>query len=331
MTAFVTGGSGFIGGAIIRRLLAEGREVRALARSDAAAEVVAATGARPVLGDLLARERLAEAIRGCDVVFHAAGISRLCPRSTSDLDATNVDGAEAVVHAAAEAGASRVVHTSSAATIGERAGAVGREDSAHRGSFLSPYERSKYLAERRVLEAGRAAGIDVICVNPSSVQGPGRTEGTARILIRLAGARTAALIATWISLVDIDDCAEGHIRAERLGLPGERYVLSGATISTRSAVALLREQTGRPTRVVWLPRWAVRAAMPLTAVAPRTARSEDPPICPASIRTLLHGHRYDGSRATRDLGLVYRPIEETLARTLAWYEERGILRPSARA
>jgi dihydroflavonol-4-reductase len=71
--------------------------------------------------------------------------------------------------------------------------------------------------------------------------------------------------------------------------------------------------------------------MPLTAVAPRTARSEDPPICPASIRTLLHGHRYDGSRATRDLGLVYRPIEETLARTLAWYEERGILRPSARA
>ena len=331
MTAFLTGGSGFVGGALIRRLVADGREVRALARSDAAAEAVAALGALPVRGDLGDREALTTAMRGCDAVFNVAGVNRACSRDRSVMDGANVDGAALVVRAAAGAGVPRVVHTSSAAAIGEPHGTVGREDSEHRGSFLSDYERSKYLGERSVREQGRALGIDVICVNPSSVQGPGRTTGTARILLRLARSRRAILVRTWVSVVDVDDCALGHVLAERLGAPGERYVLSGASLPIDVAVALLRASAGRPERVLWVPRWAVRAATPLAALAARTARSADPPVCPALIRTLLQGHRYDGSRATRELALVYRPIEETLARTLAWYEERGLLGRSARA
>jgi dihydroflavonol-4-reductase len=331
MTAFLTGGSGFVGGAVIRRLVADGREVRALARSEAAADAVAALGARPVRGDLRDRNAMTAAMRGCTAVFNVAGVNRTCSRDRSVLGTVNVDGAALVVRAAAEAGVPRVVHTSSAATLGERHGTVGREDSPHRGTFLSDYERSKYLGERRVREEGRALGIDVICVNPSSVQGPGRTTGTARILLRLVRSRTAILIRTWVSVVDVDDCAQGHVQAERLGAPGERYVISGASLPLEAAVASLRAGAGRPQHVLWVPRWAVRTATPLAALAARASTGADPSVCPALIRTLLHGHRYDGSRATRDLGLVYRPIEETLARTLAWYEERGILRPSARA
>jgi dihydroflavonol-4-reductase len=323
MTAFVTGGSGFVGGAVIDALVRGGQDVRALARSLSASDVVAAHGAEPLGGDLSDRSALSAAMRGCDVVFHVAGVNRMCPRDPAELYATNVDGATRVVHAAADAGVHRVVLTSSSAAIGEREGTVGREDSPHRGTFLSHYERSKFLGERAARAAGEARGIDVVTVNPSSVQGPGRTTGSARLLTSVAQAGTAALLDTSFSIVDVDDCAAGHVLAAERGVAGERYLLSGSTLTMRSAVEMLRETTGRPRRVVWIPRSLVRAGAPLTRLVARGR--EDAAVCPAMIRTLLHGHRYDGSRATRELGLGYRPIAETLARVLAWYRARGVL------
>lgn len=328
MTAFVTGGSGFVGGAVIRALVATGRPVRALARSEAAAETVTGLGAEPVAGDLSDRLALAAAMSGSDVVFHVAGVNQMCPRDPADLYATNVDGAATAVHAAADAGVGRVVLTSSSASIGESSGTVGREDTPHRGSFLSHYERSKFLGERAARAAGEERGIDVVTVNPSSVQGPGRTTGSARILLSAARARTIALLDTSFSIVDVDDCAAGHLLAARSGVGGERYLLSGAALTMRAAIDLLRRATGHPLRVVWIPRVLVRAGAPLTAVMARTR--EDASVCPAMLRTLLHGHRYDGSRATRELGLVHRTLEETLERVLAWYRAQGML-PGAAA
>ena len=136
-------------------------------------------------------------------------------------------------------------------------------------------------------------------------------------------ARTAILLDTSFSIVDIDDCAAGHVLAARNGLADHRYLLSGGTLTMRAAAALLRRHTGRPRRVVWVPRTLVRAAAPLTGAVARVR--EDPAVCPATIRALLHGHRYDGSRATRELGLVYRSLEDTLERVLAWYRARGMV------
>ena len=326
MTAFVTGGSGFVGGAVIRALVDRGETVHALARSPAAADTITDLGAEVIRGDLADRVALAEAMRGCHVVFHVAGVNRMCPRDPAELYSVNVDGAATAVHAAADAGVTRVVLTSSSSTIGERAGTVGREDTPHRGSFLSHYERSKFLGERAARAAADDRGVDLIVVNPSSVQGPGRTTGSARILLHAANARTTALFDTSFSIVDTDDCALGHLLAASDGVPGERYLLSAETLTVRSAVALLRDAAGMPRRVVWIPRGAVRAAVPLTKVV---RAGEDSPICPAMLRTLLHGHRYDGSRATRELGLRYRSIEETLERVLAWYRRRGLLPQAA--
>jgi dihydroflavonol-4-reductase len=323
MTAFVTGGSGFVGGAVIRALVANGEDVRALARSTRAAEIVTGLGAGSVAGDLTDRSALADAMRGSDLVFHVAGVNRMCPRDPAELYATNVDGAARAVHAAADAGVARVVLTSSSAAIGEPAGTVGREDSPHRGTFLSHYERSKFLGERGARAAGEERGIDVVTVNPSSVQGPGRTTGSARILLSAARAGTAVLLDTWFSIVDVDDCATGHVLAAERGVAGERYLLSGGAVAMRSAIEMLHGATGHPRRVVWVPRALVRAGAPLTRLV--AAGREDAAVCPALLKTLLHGHRYDGSRATRELGLVYRPLAETLERVLSWYRARGIL------
>jgi dihydroflavonol-4-reductase len=323
MTAFVTGGSGFVGGAVIRALVAEGEIVRALARSAGAAAAVGALGAEPVAGDLTDRAVLADAMDGCDVIYHVAGVNRMCPRDPTELDATNIGGAVTAVEAAADARVERLVLTSSSAAIGEPEGTVGTEDSVHRGRFLSRYERSKYLGEREARAAGRERGIEVVTVNPSSVQGPGRTTGSAKLLLYAARARTAVLLDTSFSIVDIDDCAAGHVLAARNGLADHRYLLSGGSLTMRAAATLLRRHTGRPRRVVWVPRRLVRAAAPLSGVIARVR--EDPAVCPATIRALLHGHRYDGSRATRELGLVYRSLEDTLERVLAWYRARGMV------
>jgi dihydroflavonol-4-reductase len=329
MTAVVTGGSGFVGGAIVRRLVADGQDVLALVRSAAASTAASALGARPVIVDLVDVPAVSDAIRGADVVFHVAGRTAMCPRRPELLDRDNVDLAVSVVRAAARAGVPRVVHTSSAATLGERAGEVGREDAPHRGWFLSPYERSKYLGERAVLGAAPDLGVEVVVVNPCSVQGPGRHAGSAELLWRVARSRVPVLVKTWISMIDVDDCAEGHVLAASRGVAGERYVLSGASLGVPQALEVLRSVTGGPHRVLWVPPRVVRAVGPLTELA-RLGSMNDPLVCPAVVRTLLHGHRYDGTRATRELGLRYRPVEETLERTLSWARDRGFLQASGR-
>jgi len=324
--AFITGGSGFVGGALLARLVADGREVRALARSAEAAASAGAVGARPVRGDLFDVTALLEGMRGCETVFHVAGVNAMCVRDPGAMLHTNVEGSDVVVRAAAAVGARRLVLTSSAVTIGEPAGVVGREDTPHRGTFLSHYERTKFLAEQRLLALAEELGIEVVCVNPSSVQGPGRTGGSARILIRLVDARLPFIVSTHLSIVDVDDCTQAHILAESRGAPGQRYVVSGASLTTRRAVELVRAVAGRPRLAIRLPRSVATAAGTLASgIAAVTGRSI--PFCPELARTLLHGHRYDGSLATRELGLKYSPVEDTIERTLRWYADRGLIRP----
>jgi dihydroflavonol-4-reductase len=325
----VTGGGGVVGGALVRRLVGDGRTVRALSRSDASGGSLREMGAEPARGDVLDRASLIEAMRGCATVFHVAGVNAMCLRDPAPMLRTNVEGSANAIRAAAEAGVGRVVYTSSSSAIGEAHGTVGREDSPHRGWYLSAYERSKHDAERLVFGLAEELGVDVVAVSPSSVQGPGRATGSARLLLEVANGRLPLLVDTTISLVDIDDCAEGHVRAEARGTPGERYLLSGATLTTREAVAMLERVWGLPRRVRFAPAWVASAGGRLAWAGARLLR-RDAPVCPEAVRTLLHGHRYDGSKATRDLGLSYTPVEETLRRTLEWCAERRLVPPPAR-
>lgn len=315
----VTGAAGFVGGALLARLVERGDDVTALARSDAAAAKLAATGARVVRGDVTDEPTVAREMDGCRLVFHVAGVNTLCPADPEALLRVNVDGAAAVVRAAGRAGVERLVHTSSAAALGEPPGTVGREDSPHRGRYLSVYERSKHEGEQAVLAAAHEHGVDVVCVNPSSVQGPGRATGTGRILLALLDGRLKVFLDTYVSLVDVDDCARGHLLAADHGRAGERYVLNGTTLSSDEALDLLAAVGGVRRRPRMVPASLARAAATAAEHGFRAARRR-PPVCRELVDTLLHGHRYDGSRATRELGLVYTPPEETLRRIARWAE-----------
>jgi dihydroflavonol-4-reductase len=321
---FVTGGSGFVGRAIIRRLVTDGRSVRALARSVGSHQSVANLGADPAPGDVEDPGSLDRAMTGCDVVYHVAGVNAFCLRDPSPLYRINVGGSRNVVEAAARAGVRRIVYTSSASTIGEPQGVVGREDTPHRGFFLSDYERSKYEAERSVLDLAQDLGVEVVSVNPSSVQGPGRTGGTGKIFILFLKGRLRFFIDTRVSLVDVDDCTEGHILAERHGQPQNRYVLNGSVLTSKEALDI----AAGITRVRTAPRMvpgtvAIIGGRAIDIVAALRRRS--PSVCGEMVRTLLHGHAYDGSKAERDLGLRYTPVEETLRKTADWLRAESLI------
>jgi dihydroflavonol-4-reductase len=321
----VTGGSGLIGGALVAELMAGGHEVVALARSAPAADALRARGAQVARGDLFDEPALRGAAQGCELVYHVAGINTLCASDAALMLRTNVDGAALVTRAAAQAGVRRLIHTSSAAAVGEAQGTVGREDSPHRGSYLSVYERSKHLSEGAVLEAAQGTDLEVVFVNPASVQGPGRTSGTGKLLIAFLDGRLRVFIDTTVSIVDVADCVRGHVLAAERGVPQARYLLCGAALPITEAFELARRIAGvsRTPRVV--PPALARGGAAIVEFVYR-ALGRTPPICREMVETMLHGHRYDGSRAARELGLNYTPVEQTLRRTIEWAASQGLMR-----
>ena len=161
-------------------------------------------------------------------------------------------------------------------------------------------------------------------VNPSSVQGPGRAGGTGRFLLAFLDGRLRVFVHTCVSLVDIDDCVEGHLLAAERGAAGERYLLNGITLTITEALALAAEVAGVERKPRLLPRPVATVAAARVERGFRLARRR-PPVCREMVRTLLHGHRYDGSRAERELGLRYTDPRETLRPTSSGRARRDSL------
>ena len=218
----------------------------------------------------------------------------------------------------------RVVLTSSAASVGEPHGTVGDERSVHRGTYLSVYDRSKHEGEQAAFAAAHRTGVELVAICPSSVQGPGRKAGNGKLIIDYVNGKLPAFVDTYVSVVDIADCTEAHVLAAERGRAGARYVLNGATITSAEALDLIAEVSGVRERVRIVPPPLARSAAALLEAA-YAVRGRVPSLCRARIRTWLHGHRYDGSLATRELGLVYTPVEETFRRTIEWAVEEGLV------
>ncbi|HEY4280175.1 MAG TPA: NAD-dependent epimerase/dehydratase family protein [Conexibacter sp.] len=328
---FLTGGGGYIGGAVASALRARGDEVVALARSDAASGALAARDVQVVRGDVLDSDALVRAMEGCELAYHVAGVNSHCPKDPARLMRVNVTGTESVVRAAGKAGVRRLVFTSSATAIGEAEGTVGTESSPHRGSYLSLYDQSKHEAEQVAFTAGAEAGVEVVALNPSSVQGPPRKGGNGAIIIAYLNGRLRAFVETYVSLVDIEDVVQAHLLAATRGDPGERYLLNGATLTSAEALALVSELSGIEQSMPMVPPSLARGAAKLVDSV-YGLRGKVSPICRARVDTILHGHRYDGSRATTALGLEYTPIADTFRRTIDWAVSEGLVtRPLPRA
>ncbi|MDH3517953.1 MAG: hypothetical protein OEM66_03415, partial [Acidimicrobiia bacterium] len=162
-------------------------------------------------------------------------------------------------------------------------------------------------------------------VNPSSVQGPGRATGTGKLILDLVNGKLPFLVDTRISIVDITDCARGHVLAAEKGEAGRRYILNSFTIEMREAVAVLEGVLGRSLPVRYLPGWVAAGASAPVEWGARLVRRR-PTVCREMVRTMRHGHSYDGSRAVRELGLDYTTAESLMTRLIGWFRQEGLVR-----
>jgi dihydroflavonol-4-reductase len=329
-TAFLTGGTGFVGANLARALLAAGWSIRALARRGSDRGNLEGLDLEVVEGDLL-DPGLERAIGAVDAVFHAAAHYSLFRADRDALVRSNVDGTRNVLRAARAAGAGRVVYTSSVAAIGVRSGGVADE------SYQSPperligaYKRSKYLAEREAVAAAQA-GQDVVIVNPTTPIGPWdrKPTPTGDIFVRFLTGNMPAIVDTGLNWVDVADVARGHLLAYDKGRSGERYILGGENLPLRTLLERVGARAGRPAPRVSLPLWLPLAAAWFDeAVFARLGRQPTIPI--DGVLMSRESMFYDASKAKRELGFVPGPIDAAIGAAIEWFRENGYLSTGAR-
>ncbi|RMF56868.1 MAG: NAD-dependent epimerase/dehydratase family protein [Bacteroidetes bacterium] len=323
MKVLVTGATGLVGSALTRRLVERGAEVRILCRPTSRFDLLGPVAGRVerVPGDVTDPIGLRAALAGVTHVFHVAGHvgAGHGRRERERLFRVNVEGTAHVVNAALAAGVERLVHTSSIAALGRPAEATTPIDEAtpwQESPLNTPYAVSKYRAELEV-QRGIAEGLDAVIVNPALVFGPGRPgENTGRIVELVRRRRLPFVPAGGTCVVDVEDVAEGHLRALAHGRTGERYILGGENLAWREILATLAEAFGVPApRRTLSPRMArwLGLAAELTGVLTRTT----PAFTRATAATVSQRFRYSNRKAVEELGCHFRSFRETAHRLAA--------------
>ncbi len=326
----VTGASGFVGSAVVRALLAEGRQVRVLVRPSSDRRNVEGLPVEVRMGQLEDRASLASALEGCGTLFHVAADYRLLVRDPASMYAVNVDGTRHLMASARAVGVERIVYTSSVATLGILPdGTPSDETTPSRvDDMMGHYKRSKFLAEEVVREMVRTEGLPAVIVCPSTPIGPRdvKPTPTGRIIVKAAnGGFHGAYVDTGLNLVHVDDVATGHLLAEKRGRVGERYILGGEDMRL---VDILREVANLVGK--YQPRFnlPVRPLVPIAIIAETLARytGRDPMISRDALRMARKKMFFSSAKAQRDLGYRARPALEGITEALAWFRAAGMCR-----
>jgi dihydroflavonol-4-reductase len=267
-----------------------------------------------------------EAVGGCDTVFHLAAIYKLWTPDPAPLWRVNVEGTTNVMLAAQAAGVRRVVHTSSIMAMGLAAEGP-TDESVRFGSFdlAGVYSVTKHVSERVVMRFAEA-GLPVVVVNPSMPFGPGdrAPTPTGRTLLTILEGRVPAVGHGNLSLIDVDDCARGHVLAADRGVVGERYILSAHDVSIRTFVESVCRLAGlRPPRV-HAPRWVGTAVAIGLEKWSDWVSHEEPRLTVREARFTQRCPTFSNRKAVTDLGLRVRPLDETLQRAIDWFRAEGM-------
>ncbi len=324
----VTGGTGFIGAHVVRALLGKGRRVRCLVRPGGNRSNLEGLPVELSEGDLRDRRSLDRALKGVETLYHVAADYRLWTRNPAELYQSNAGGTENILAAAAAAGVSRVIYTSSVGALGLTPdGSPANETTpVTREEVVGHYKKSKYDAER-VAEAWVGKGLPVVIVNPSTPVGEldVKPTPTGRLVVDFLNRRLPAYVDTGLNLVDVRDVAAGHLLAAEKGRPGEKYILGNRNMTLKEILGALARITGLPAPGLRLPH-----AVPLAAAVVDTFLSgllgKAPRISVESVRMSMHRMYFDASKAVRELGLPQSPVEDALARAAAWFQEHGYVR-----
>lgn len=329
MTTLVTGATGFVGSAIVRHLLNQGEAVRVFVRAESNRANIDGLDVDIAVGDLREPATLRTAANGCDVVYHVAADYRLWALNPQELYDANVGGSRDLIRAAADAGASRIVYTSSVATLGiHKDGTPADEESpVTLDDMIGHYKRSKFLGEEAVVKLAKEDGAPVVIVNPSAPIGPRdiKPTPTGRMIVEAAAGRMPAYVDTGLNLVHVDDVAAGHLLACQKGVIGERYVIGGQDMMLAEILREIAGIVGRKPPTVKLPHNLI---FPLAVAAEgwaRLFRTGEPFVTIDGIRMAKKRMFFSSAKAERELGYTSRPAVKALRDAIDWFRSHGYL------
>lgn len=333
----VTGATGFVGARLVRRLVADGHRVKAMVRASSSLHMLRELSTERlelVEGDVLMGHTVYRALAGCDRLFHVATLTKFWDPTPGLIEQTAARGTELVMEMAKKRGVSRVVFTSSVATLGVLAH-EGELDETHELDLADPaeYVRGKHRAEQLALSCASGA-LDVVAVQPASIFGPGDWKPTpgGRGVLEFVRWRVPLLdfpvLGGGINGVDVDDVVDGHVRAMERGRSGERYILGGENVTYEQLFNMLAEVTGLPSPGGRLSKGTAELAGKLLELRARLTGKE-PDFTSHEVRNFGDAYSWVTSKkAEAELGYTHRPLRRALARAVQWYLANGYIEPA---
>jgi len=326
MKAFLTGATGFIGSHVARALAEQGADLRLLVRPTSRTDNITGLRAEIAPGDLRDTSSLANAMSGCEFVFHIAADYRLWVRDPEEMYRVNVEGTRAILQAAREAGVRRVIYCSSVATMGfTEDGRIADENSpVALSDMIGPYKRSKFMAEQIALEAGRN-GANVVVVNPTTPIGESdiKPTPTGRIIVDFLKRKFPAYVDTGLNLADVKEVARGHLLAMEKAVPGERYILGGEDLTLKQILDKLAALTGLPAPTTKVPHAVALGFAALDQFFVGMIMHREPRATIDAVRMGRKKMFASSAKAQRELGYRIVPVTNALERAIRWFQEHG--------
>jgi dihydroflavonol-4-reductase len=322
----VTGATGFVGSSLVPLLFARGEVVRVLVRPGSDHRNLTGLDVDIAEGDLLKPETLKAAVAGCQGLYHVAADYRLWTRNPDQMFEANVDGSQAIIRAAADAGVWRMVYTSSVAVLGIIKGGVADEQTpvSYR-DMIGVYKQSKFKAEEAVQKLIDDEGAPVVIVNPSTPIGPRdiKTTPTGRMIVEAAAGRMPAFVDTGLNIAHVDDVAAGHILAFDKGQIGERYILGGTDMELSEILAHIAHLMNRKSPTLKIPHNPILPIAYFAEAGTRISGGDDPFVSVDGVKMAKKKMFFSSAKAIRELGYQARPAGNALDDAVKWFQVEG--------
>jgi dihydroflavonol-4-reductase len=326
MRVFLTGATGFLGSHVAQVLAEQGADLRLLVRTTSNLKNLEGLKAETATGDLRDPASLEKAMSGCEVVFHVAADYRLWVRDPNEMYRSNVEGTRAILNAARKNAVRCVVYTSSVATMGFTGNGrpADEESPVSLADMIGHYKRSKFMAEQVALEAGRS-GLRVVTVNPTTPVGEQdvKPTPTGRIVVDFLKRKFPAYVETGLNLVDVRECARGHIAALEKGKSGERYILGGENLTLKQILDKLGAISGLPSPNVKLPYFVAYVAGAVDQTFSGHLLGREPRATVEAVRMGKKKMWASSGKAERELGWKAVSADGALRRAVEWFRVNG--------
>lgn len=331
MKVLVTGGTGFVGSHLVRCLLRHENAVTCLVRPSSRLDNLESVPIALRHGDLTDENSIRETVRGCKVVYHCAADYRLWCPDPEEMFRVNVTGTNNLMQACFDEGVERVIYTSTVGCLGKYSkDAPADENTPSRlEDMLSPYKKSKFLAQESVLNWAKR-GLPVVIVNPSTPVGEMdlRPTPTGKMIVDFLQGKMFGYVDSGMNLIDVRDVAEGHWLAAQRGSPGQKYILGNVNLTLKNIFDLLSKIAGISPPNRRIPYWIALLYAHVENLWSGQLLHREPTAPLDGVRMAKSKMWFDSSKAVRELGLPQSPIEKALERAIRWFREKGYVRPS---